>query len=126
LRGHYISTTWGRAGQFSLESSNSSYQHWACFVYLVMLYTANNLLCWFLIVIHDRRNTTFVLTLIFSYLFMYFMLNGNVTFGLVFVVLCCNSTYLSNKIQKGKTCYFEEQVISMLEFLIDNIFVLWN
>jgi hypothetical protein len=28
-----------------------------------------------------------------------------------------------NKIQKGKTCYSEEQVISMLEFLIDNIFV---
>jgi hypothetical protein len=25
--------------------------------------------------------------------------------------------------QKGKTCYSEEQVISMLEFLIDNIFV---
>jgi hypothetical protein len=32
-------------------------------------------------------------------------------------------TYFSNKIQKGKTCYSEEQVISMLEFLIDNIFV---
>jgi hypothetical protein len=29
----------------------------------------------------------------------------------------------SNKIHKGKTCYSEEQVISMLEFLIDNIFV---
>ena len=26
-----------------------------------------------------------------------------------------NSTYFSNKIQKGKTCYSEEQVISMLE-----------
>jgi hypothetical protein len=34
-----------------------------------------------------------------------------------------NSTYFSNKIQKGKTCYSEEQVISMLEFLIDSIFV---
>ena len=34
-----------------------------------------------------------------------------------------NSTYVSNKIQKGKTGYSEEQVISMLEFLIDNIFV---
>jgi hypothetical protein len=34
-----------------------------------------------------------------------------------------NSTYFSNKIQKGKTCYSEEQVISMLEFLNDNIFV---
>jgi hypothetical protein len=33
------------------------------------------------------------------------------------------STYFSNKIQKDKTCYSEEQVISMLEFLIDNIFV---
>ena len=29
----------------------------------------------------------------------------------------------SNKIQRGKTCYSEEQVISMLEFLVDNIFV---
>ena len=27
------------------------------------------------------------------------------------------------QIQKGKTCYFEEQVICMLESLIDNIFV---
>jgi hypothetical protein len=33
------------------------------------------------------------------------------------------STYFSNKIQKGKTCYSEEQVISILEFLIGNIFV---
>ena len=40
-----------------------------------------------------------------------------------FVVLGYNSTYFSNKIQKGKTCYSEEQVISMLEFLIDYIFV---
>ena len=40
-----------------------------------------------------------------------------------FIVLGYNSTYFSNKIQKGKTCYSEEQVISMLEFLIDNIFV---
>ena len=32
-----------------------------------------------------------------------------------------NSTYFSNNIQKFKTCYSEEQVISMLEFLIDNI-----
>jgi hypothetical protein len=38
-------------------------------------------------------------------------------------VLGYNSTYFSNKIQKGKTCYSEEQVISMLEFLIGNIFV---
>jgi hypothetical protein len=44
-------------------------------------------------------------------------------YGSKFVVLGYNSTYVSNKIQKGKTCYFEEQVISMLEFLIDNIFV---
>jgi hypothetical protein len=29
----------------------------------------------------------------------------------------------TSSIQKGKTCYFEEQVISMLEFLIDNILV---
>ena len=33
------------------------------------------------------------------------------------------STYFSYKIQKGKTCYSKEQVISMLEFLIYNIFV---
>ena len=44
-------------------------------------------------------------------------------YGSKFVVLGYNSTYFSNKIQKGKTCYSEEQVISMLEFLIDNIFV---
>jgi hypothetical protein len=37
-------------------------------------------------------------------------------------VLGYNSTYFSNKIQKGKTCYSEEQVINMLEFLIDSIF----
>jgi hypothetical protein len=40
-----------------------------------------------------------------------------------FVVLGYKSTYFSNKIHKGKTCYSEEQMISMLEFLIDNIFV---
>ena len=44
-------------------------------------------------------------------------------YGSKFVVLGYNSTYFSNKVQKGKTCYSEEQVISMLEFLIDNIFV---
>ena len=42
-------------------------------------------------------------------------------YGSKCVVLGYNSTYFSNKIQKGKTCYSEEQVISMLEFLIDNI-----
>jgi hypothetical protein len=36
-------------------------------------------------------------------------------YGSKFVVLGYNSTYFSNKIQKGKTCYSEEQVISMLE-----------
>jgi hypothetical protein len=45
------------------------------------------------------------------------------TFPPKFVVLGYNSTYFSNKIQKGKTCYSEEQVISILEILIDNIFV---
>jgi hypothetical protein len=44
-------------------------------------------------------------------------------YGSTFVVLGYNSTYFSNKIQKGKTCYPEEQVISMLEFIINNIFV---
>jgi hypothetical protein len=44
-------------------------------------------------------------------------------YGSKFVVLGYNSTYFSNKIKKEKTCYSEEQVISMLEFLIDNIFV---
>ena len=43
--------------------------------------------------------------------------------GLKYVVLGYNSSYFSNKIQKGKTCYSEEQVISMLEFFIDNICV---
>jgi hypothetical protein len=38
-------------------------------------------------------------------------------------VLGYNSTYFSNKIQKGKTCCSEEQVIRVLEFLIDGIFV---
>ena len=44
-------------------------------------------------------------------------------YGSKFVVLGYNSTYFSNKIQKGNTCYSEEQVISMQEFLIDNICV---
>jgi hypothetical protein len=44
-------------------------------------------------------------------------------YGSKYVVLGYNSTFFSNKIHKGKTCYSEEQVISMLEFLIDNIFV---
>jgi hypothetical protein len=44
-------------------------------------------------------------------------------YGSKCVVLGYNSTYFSNKIQKGKTCYSEEQVISVLEFLIDSIFV---
>ena len=44
-------------------------------------------------------------------------------YGSTVVVLGYNSTYFSNNIQEGKTCYSEEQVISMLEFLIDNIFV---
>ena len=44
-------------------------------------------------------------------------------YGSKCVVLGYNSTYISNKIQKDKTCYSEEQVNSMLEFLIDNIFV---
>jgi hypothetical protein len=44
-------------------------------------------------------------------------------YGSKFVVLGYNSTYFSNKIHKGKTCYSEEQVISMLKFVIDNISV---
>jgi hypothetical protein len=47
-------------------------------------------------------------------------------YGSKFVLLGYNSTYLSNKILKGKACYSEEQVISMLEFLIDNIFVFFG
>ena len=35
-------------------------------------------------------------------------------YGSTFFVLVYNSTYFSNKIQKGKTCYSEEQVITML------------
>jgi hypothetical protein len=34
-----------------------------------------------------------------------------------------NSTYFSNKIQNGKTGFSKKQVISVLEFLTDNIFV---
>jgi hypothetical protein len=37
-------------------------------------------------------------------------------------VLGYNSIYFSNKFKKGKTCYSEEQMISMLEFLIDDLF----
>jgi hypothetical protein len=44
-------------------------------------------------------------------------------YGSKFVVLGYNSAYFSNKIQKGKTCYSEEQVISMLEFIIDNLLI---
>ena len=44
-------------------------------------------------------------------------------YGSKFVLLGYNSTYFSNKIQKGNTCYSEEKVISMLEFLIDNMCV---
>jgi hypothetical protein len=44
-------------------------------------------------------------------------------YGSKCVALGYNSTYFSNKIQKGKTSYSEEQVISLLEFLIDNVFV---
>jgi hypothetical protein len=39
---------------------------------------------------------------------------GHRNYGSKFVVLGYNSTYFSNKIQKGKTCYSEEQVISIL------------
>jgi hypothetical protein len=35
--------------------------------------------------------------------------------GSKFVVLGYNCTYFSNKIQKGKTCYSEEQVISHMQ-----------
>jgi hypothetical protein len=34
-------------------------------------------------------------------------------YGSKWVVLGYNSTYFSNKIQKGKTCYSEQQVISI-------------
>jgi hypothetical protein len=44
-------------------------------------------------------------------------------YGSTFVVVGYNTTYSSNKIQKGKACYSEEKVISMLEFLIEYIFV---
>jgi hypothetical protein len=42
-------------------------------------------------------------------------------YGSKFVVLGYNSTYFSNNIQTCKTYYSDEQVISMLEFLIDSI-----
>jgi hypothetical protein len=40
-------------------------------------------------------------------------------YGSTFVVLGYNSTYFSNKIQKGKTCYSEERNSANLELLID-------
>ena len=44
--------------------------------------------------------------------------------GYKYIVLGYSSTYFSNKEPKDTTCYYtEEQVIQMLEFLIDNIFV---
>ena len=43
--------------------------------------------------------------------------------NLVLSYIFCSLSFDLDKIQKGKTCYSEEQVISMLEFLIDNIFV---
>ena len=42
---------------------------------------------------------------------------------LLVIETMAQNVYFSNKIQKGKTCYSEEQVISMLEFLIDNIVI---
>jgi hypothetical protein len=54
----------------------------------------------------------------------HFISLGNLSIStLIYVIIYTYSTYFPNKIQKGKTCYSEEQVISMLEFLIDNIFV---
>ena len=40
-----------------------------------------------------------------------------------FITLGYHTAYFVNSEQKGKTCYSEEQVTSLLEFLIDNIFV---
>ena len=64
---------------------------------------------------HDKLKTRFKETIHKAF--------SHRNYGSKFVVLGHNSTYFSNKIQKGKTCYSEEQVISMLEFLIDSIFV---
>jgi hypothetical protein len=53
-------------------------------------------------------------------------INGRNSANLELLIDKTSSIYLyaiSNKIQNGKTCYSEEQVISILEFLIDNIFV---
>jgi len=58
-----------------------------------------------------------------STFFQFFDVFSHRNYGSTCVVLGYYSTYFSNKIQKGKTFYSEEQVISMLEFLIDNIFV---
>jgi hypothetical protein len=64
-----------------------------------------------------------VIFLGYSTFFQLFDVFSHRNYGSKCVVLGYYSTYFSNKIQKGKTCYSEEQVISMLEFLIDNIFV---
>ena len=50
--------------------------------------------------------------------------NGSI--GYTFITLGFHKAYFVNTCsdkQKGETCYTEEQVVSMLEFLIDNIFV---
>jgi hypothetical protein len=50
-------------------------------------------------------------------------INGRNSANLELLIDKTSSIYLYKQIQKGKACYSEEQVISMLEFLIDNIFV---
>jgi hypothetical protein len=55
-------------------------------------------------------------------------INGRNSANLELFIDKTSSIYLyvklkAHKIHKGKTCYSEEQVISMLEILIDNIFV---
>ena len=48
--------------------------------------------------------------------------NGSIRYK--FITLGFHKAYFVNSDkQKGKTCYTKEQVVSMLEFLIDNIFV---
>ena len=52
-----------------------------------------------------------------------FFLHNNGSIHYKFITLGYHTAYFVNSEQKGITCYTEEQVINMLEFLIDNIFV---
>jgi hypothetical protein len=100
-----------------INTSNSGYLYMNYYLHIFFLLIHQNF--WFFNSIyhlpHDKLKTRWKETIHKAF--------SHRNYGSKFVVLGYTSTYFSNKIQKGKTCYFEEQVISMLEFLIDSIFV---